>query len=431
MPTALIRPASIVEVQAAVRAEPPGARILARGRGTKPPLSTPPAGAVSLDVSGLSGIIEYEPGEFTFTALAGTPIAEIAAALAGHEQFLPFDPPLVEAGATLGGTVAAGLSGPGRYRYGGVRDFILGVRYVDGAGEVVRTGGKVVKNAAGFDISKLMAGSLGALGIPVELTFKVFPKPEAYATLRVPHPTLDAALATLHRLTGSQMDLFALDLEPTSDGVIVWVRLGGLAAALPDRLTRLRVLTEGGDVLMDAEDAACWRAVREFTWRPADAALVKVPVTPGRIARLESDLEGSGDPSTGSGHALPGLPVRRYSAGGQVAWIAVPEPLDALDGILTTQGLSGLVVLGQPGRARLGVRTGQSFEQRVKAALDPTGDLWRFRCSTTFRSRRLVPRAVRWPAPLSRASIAASVCPPAPPTGSSARRWIRPAAVLC
>ena len=229
MLTALTRPASIAEVQAAVRAAAPGARILAHGCGTKAPLSTPPDGAVGLDVSGLAGIIEYEPGEFTFTALAGTPIAEIDAALAEHGQFLPFDPPLVEAGATLGGTVAAGLSGPGRYRYGGVRDFILGVRYVDGAGEVVRTGGKVVKNAAGFDISKLMAGSLGALGVLVELSFKVFPKPEGYATLCVLHPTLDDALASLHRLTSSQMDFFAIDLEPAPGGAHLWVRLGGLS----------------------------------------------------------------------------------------------------------------------------------------------------------------------------------------------------------
>ena len=369
MPTDLIRPASIAEVQDVVRAAPPEVRILARGRGTKPPLSTPREGAVALDVSGLSGISEYEPGEFTFTALAGTPIAEIDAALAEHGQFLPFDPPLVETGATLGGTVAAGLSGPGRYRYGGVRDFILGVRYVDGAGEVVRTGGKVVKNAAGFDISKLMVGSLGSLGVLVELSFKVFPKPEAYATLRVPHPTLDAALATLHRLTGSQMDFFAIDLELAPDGAILEVRLGGLAAAFPDRLMRLRGLTGGGEVLMGAEDAASWRAAREFTWRPEDAVLVKVPVTPGRIARLEADLAG---PSTGSGYVHSGLLARRYSAGGQVAWLTwPPATLDGLDAALKALDLSGLVVLGQPGRTRLGVRTGQSFEQRVKAALDP------------------------------------------------------------
>jgi glycolate oxidase FAD binding subunit len=364
MPTALTRPASIAEVQIAVRAAPPRARILARGRGTKPPLSTPPEGAVALDVSGLSGIVEYEPGEFTFTALAGTPIAEIDAALAEHGQFLPFDPPLVEAGATLGGTVAAGLSGPGRYRYGGVRDFILGARYVDGAGEAVRTGGKVVKNAAGFDISKLMVGSLGALGILAELTFKVFPKPEAYATLRVPHPTLDDVLATLHRLTSSQMDFFAIDLEPTPDGAILEVRLGGLAAALPERLARLRGLTGGGDILMDVDDAACWRAAREFAWLPEDATLVKVPVTPGRIARLESDLTGLPN--------LSGLAARRYNAGGQVAWIACsPAALNHLNEILKSLDLSGLVVLGQPGHVRLGARTGQSFERRVKAALDP------------------------------------------------------------
>jgi glycolate oxidase FAD binding subunit len=364
MLTVLTRPASIAEVQAAVRDTAPGACLLARGRGTKPPLSTPPEGAVALDVSGLSGIIEYEPGEFTFTALAGTPVSEIAAALAEHGQFLPFDPPLVEAGATLGGTVAAGLSGPGRYRYGGVRDFILGVRYVDGAGEIVRTGGKVVKNAAGFDISKLMVGSLGAFGVLVGLSFKVFPKPQGYATLCVPQPTLYDALATLHRLTSSQMDFFAIDLEPAPDGANLWVRLGGLTAALPERLERLRGLAGAGNVLVEDADDAHWRAAREFTWRPEDTALVKVPVTPGRIARLESDLTGLRN--------LSGLPKRRYSAGAQVAWLSWPHAaLDDLDAALETLDLSGLVVQGQPGQARLGVRTGESFERRVKAALDP------------------------------------------------------------
>src|SRR5436190_11409249 len=113
----------------------------------------------------LSGMMEYDPAEFTFTALAGTPLAVVQKELAGNGQYLPFDPPLAAQGATLGGTVAAGLSGPGRLRYGGVRDFIVGVQWVDGSGTVIRGGGKVVKNAAGFDFPKLFTGSLGRLGI--------------------------------------------------------------------------------------------------------------------------------------------------------------------------------------------------------------------------------------------------------------------------
>src|SRR5690606_25923261 len=100
-------------------------------------------GATLLDVGGLRGIVDYDPAELTFTARPGTPLAQIAAALAEHGQYLPFDPPLVEAGATLGGTVAAGVSGPGAYRYGGVRDFVLGVRFIDGTGQLRRAGGRV------------------------------------------------------------------------------------------------------------------------------------------------------------------------------------------------------------------------------------------------------------------------------------------------
>ena len=177
------------------------------------------------------------------------------------------------------------------------------------------------------------------------------------------HPTLDDALAALHRLTGSQMDFFAIDLEPAPDGAVLWVRLGGLAAALPERLARLRGLVGGGDTqsVADGADVVQWRAAREFMWRPGDSALVKVPVTPGRIARLEADLSG--------------LTLRRYGAGGQVAWLAwPPAALDELDAALKALDLSGLLVLGRPGAARsarLGVRPGESFERRVKVALDP------------------------------------------------------------
>src|SRR6476469_1561856 len=125
------QPATAAEAVEAVRAAP---RVMVVGAGTKPRLSAVAADYQRISTARLQGIIEYEPSEFTFTALAGTPLKQIVAALAERGQYLPFDPLLADAGATLGGTVAAGLSGPGRFRFGGVRDFILGVRFVDGGG---------------------------------------------------------------------------------------------------------------------------------------------------------------------------------------------------------------------------------------------------------------------------------------------------------
>ena len=186
-----MKPATIAELQDFTRSQsqPQGvARLAARGGEQAGPICRD--GSSLVETGGLSGLLEYEPQEFTFTALAGTPLAEIEQALSAHGQFLPFDPPLVQAGATLGGCVASGLSGPGRYRYGGLRDFLLGVRFVDWQGQLVSSGGKVVKNAAGFDLPKLMIGSLGQYGILAELSFKVFPRPEAYATLQIAYPSL-------------------------------------------------------------------------------------------------------------------------------------------------------------------------------------------------------------------------------------------------
>ena len=130
-------------------------QVLPVGRNTKPALSTALNGITQLEMGKISGIIEYEPGEYTFTAYAGTPVSEVQTELEKHGQYLPFDPLLVTAGATLGGVVAANTAGSGRYRYGGVRDFILGVHFIDGQGQLVRSGGKVVKNSAGFDLPNL------------------------------------------------------------------------------------------------------------------------------------------------------------------------------------------------------------------------------------------------------------------------------------
>src|ERR1051325_9403440 len=180
--TAALAPSTPAELAEAVRAT---AKVIVVGAGTNPRLAKVPDEFVRVSTTKLRGIVEYEPSEFTFTALAGTPVKEIVAALAERGQYLPFDPLLAGAGATLGGTIAAGISGPGRLRFGGLRDFLLGVQFVDGAGGLLRLGGKVVKNAAGFDLPKFFVGSLGRFGELAEVTFKVFPKPLATRTLHL------------------------------------------------------------------------------------------------------------------------------------------------------------------------------------------------------------------------------------------------------
>ena len=348
-----MNPTSIEDLQAMVRVTP---HVLPRGGGTKAALSTSRNGAAAIDTTALTGMLEYEPSEFVFTARAGTRVADVRAQLAEHGQYLPLDPLLADQGATLGGTIAAGTNGPGRYRYGGVRDFLLGVRFVNGAGEVVYAGGKVVKNSAGFDIPKLMAGSLGQLGVLVEASFKVFPKPEAYVTMRVKCSALNDALNVVQQLYVSPLDLDSFDLEPVSTGgTIVWLRLAGLKSALPARIDRVRNTIGGGEVIDD--DETLWQDVRELKWLPPGWSLIKVPVTPKRIPAFDQ--------------ALPPTTKRRYIGGGQGAWIALPDRAEALEPILIAQGLAGLVLIGASGRVRLGVRAGESFERRVKDALDP------------------------------------------------------------
>jgi glycolate oxidase FAD binding subunit len=355
----VLAPTTIAELQEAMSV---GSRLLPRGGGTKPALSTAPVDTVVLDMRGLAGIQDYEPEEYTLTALAGTPLHEVVAALSAHGQHLPFDPPLVRAGATLGGTVAAGLSGSGRYRYGGVRDFIIGVRLVDGAGRLVRGGGKVVKNAAGFDLPKLMVGSLGRLGVIAELSFKVFPAPPAYATVLAPVPTLDTALSLLDRMRLGSHDLYALDLAPGLAGegnLTLVVRIGGPAIVLPARLERLRAALGGGDVLTEKADAEWWEAQAEFVWAPADECLVKAPVTPSQLGKLDAAL-------------APAGARRAYVAGGNLAWIAWPGDQAALSSLLVELGLSGLVLRGAADAALIGVPPDRTFLSRIAAALDPS-----------------------------------------------------------
>jgi len=330
------------------------------GGGSKPALSVD----ADLSLAELSGVLEYDPSEFTFTALAGTPIAEVEKLLAEHGQYLPFDPPLVKSGATLGGTVAAGLSGAGRYRYGGVRDFLMGVRIVNGDGELVRGGGKVVKNVAGFELPKLMVGSLGRYGIMVELSFKVFPSPAATATIGVDFPNLAATLEMMERLTVSPLDLACLDLEPPSR---LWIRMGGLAESLPKRVERLRGLIGGSGTIVDVPDdaeTALWKDARDLAWLPENHGLVKLPLVPSQIPEAEESLASCESP-------VP----RRYSVGGNVLWLAWPQelPPSRLDEILAALDRPALALSGNWPNPLLGSHPENAFADRLLRVFDPKG----------------------------------------------------------
>ena len=263
--------------------------------------------------------------------------------------------------------IASATAGPGRYRYGGVRDFLLGVRYVDGAGRLLRGGGKVVKNAAGFDIPKLFVGSAGRLGVITEATFKVFPAPAATISLRQNHATLDTALAALAKLAAAPFDLESVDLAPKSDGGsghTLFVRLGGLASILSGRAARLGAFlggVDGVDMVDGGEEIELWAGLRDWAWAPAGWAVARVPLTPSRIPGLESAL-------------LTRQAVRHYSVGGNLAWLAVPpDDVEALHRILSALNLGGWLLRGAPGRVKLGVHAENAFTRRVMGVFDPVG----------------------------------------------------------
>jgi len=350
-----MRPTEISELQEIVRTH---SRLSISGGKTKTALHNIGDDVKNIDLSGIEGMVEYNPNEFTFTARAGTDLGQLARMLGDHEQYLPFDPPFVEQGATIGGTVASGVSGPGRFRYGGIRDFIIGIAYVDGQGNIVHSGGKVVKNAAGFDLSKLVVGSLGRYGAIVECSFKVFPKPEVLKTLRVGFPTLDEALDSLISITRMPMDLYALDIIPHSDKYFLLMRMGGVEEILLDRIYRLQRVTGDGEVIEGEADAKTWREIANFKWLQAGEILVKIPVTPKRVFELDRVLSGASAKCN-------------YSVGCNVAWVAWRKPIDELDLKLNKLGLSGLVLLGEVDKIHIGLKKGNQFSKKVKEALDP------------------------------------------------------------
>ena len=223
-----------------------------RGGGTKDFYGNELIGE-TFDTRAYAGIASYEPSELVVTARAGTPLVELEAALAENNQMLPFEPPHFGAGATLGGCVASGLSGPRRATAGAVRDFVLGARLLDGRGRVLSFGGQVMKNVAGYDVSRVLAGSLGTLGVILEVSLKVLPRPLEEASLRLEAPE-EKALEWMNQWGGRPLPVSATCYF---DGQLS-VRLSGAPSAV--RAARQKL---GGEELPGAD--AFWASVREQT----------------------------------------------------------------------------------------------------------------------------------------------------------------------
>ncbi len=229
-----------------------------RAGGSKDFYGNPPRGEV-LDPRLLRGIVNYEPTELALAARCGTPLAEIEATLAARGQMLAFEPPHFTAEATLGGCIAAGLAGPRRaatgYAYGGVRDFVLGAKLLDGRGQLLSFGGMVMKNVAGYDVARLLVGSLGVLGVITEIALKVVPKHRAETTLRF---ALDeeAALNSLVTWGAQPLPISASAWRERT----LFLRLSGATSAVVAAARHL-----GGERLDEGEAQRFWSGVREHT----------------------------------------------------------------------------------------------------------------------------------------------------------------------
>lgn len=234
------RPTDVDALQDIVRSAAGGLRIVAGG--TKTNLGRAVDADLTVDTAGLCGVVTYEPEELIIIVRPGTPLAEVEEMLAAEGQHLAFEPPHWGSRATLGGTVACGLSGPRRFQAGGLRDFVLGAEIVDGLGERVRAGGRVVKNVTGYDLPRVLCGSFGTLGILTEICLKLWPRPEHAETLIVYDQGTPAALAALLAWSRLPYEITGLAYQPANghrrDRALL--RLEGAEVAVAKQAASLR-----------------------------------------------------------------------------------------------------------------------------------------------------------------------------------------------
>ncbi|NKX43216.1 FAD-binding protein [Roseicyclus persicicus] len=364
-----MHPASETELSEIVAAARGPLRVV--GGGTRA-VGRPVAGE-ALSVAGLTGVELYEPGALTIVARAGTPLAEVERVLAAEGQRLPFEPMdhrglLGTAGEpTIGGVVAANVSGPRRIQAGAARDSLIGVRFVDGSGTVVKNGGRVMKNVTGYDLVKLMAGSWGTLGVLTEVAFKVLPAPEAAASLAVAGLSELQAVEAMATALGSPFEVTGAAHLPGEGRTLL--RIEGFSASVAYRAGRLRdLMAPFGAVTVEADAgrvAATWAGVRDvagFAGRAGDVWRISVKPSdgPGIAARTGGEVI--------------------YDWGGGLIWVLVPEGTDLRARLGAFAGHATLVRASEATRARIAPFQPEpapiaALSAGLRAKFDPRGIL--------------------------------------------------------
>ncbi|MFA3920629.1 FAD-binding protein [Ruegeria hyattellae] len=334
------------------------------GGGTRGAAGSAPA----LDMSRLSGIHLYEPGALTLVVAAGTSLAEVEAALDAEGQRLAFEPMdhrvlLGTRGApTIGGVVAANVSGPRRVQTGACRDFLLGVRFVDGGGTVIKNGGRVMKNVTGYDLVKLMAGSWGTLGVLSEVSLKVLPKPECTQTLAIAVPDAERAVAAMSDALGSPFEVSGAAYDPERGQV--FARVEGFADSVAYRANRLTErLTHWGDIERpEAQDI--WSDIRDVQGFADGAGDVwRISCRPSDAPNLAQKI---------------GADALLFDWGGGLIWALTREGSDLRARLGGFDGHATLVRSSQATRARLGMFHPQpaplaGIQQALRKRFDPRG----------------------------------------------------------
>jgi len=355
------------------------------GGGTKSEMGRPAQSQATLSSAGLRGVTLYEPAEMVVSARAGTPLAEVVRTLAEKNQELPFEPmdhrPLLGSTGepTIGAVAAANISGPRRIMAGAARDALIGVRFVNGRGELIKSGGRVMKNVTGLDLVKLMAGSWGTLGFLTEVTFKVLPKAERVATLVLTGLEDAPAVQALALALGSPFEVTGAAHLPAALGEAggrTLVRIEGFSTSVDYRLGELRRLLKrfGGGEIMDGEAAvALWREVRDVQplVEPRDRAVWRVSTAPTKgpevMARVARGLEARW----------------YYDWGGGLVWIATDAARDAGAATIraaVAQAGGHATLVRAPAEVRAAVAVFEPLSEPlmrvttgIKASLDPAG----------------------------------------------------------